>query len=1023
MFLSDGSLKRPVAMLCLIIALTLLGLNSYRKIGLELMPKTDVPYITVTTIYPGASSTDIETDVAKKIEDEVMTIEGLKHVTSICMENVAVTLLEFNMDVNVDVAATDVREKIDLILSDFPSDVEKPVIQKLDINATPILNLALTGEMPLEDIYDYADNNLRNILGTITGVANVELIGGAPKEVHILLDKTLLEEANLTSLSVVNTIRNALGSIPSGRITEGKSEFSVKFNADYSTLEDIGNIRVSGRNNTYLFLKDIAKIYMGTEELRQKAYINGKPAIALKVVKKADANTVSVVDSINSQMDEINQNLPGGMKLIWFSDQADFVRQSVNNTIRNIFSGILLTAAILFLFLFNPRSTLIIAVTMPLTVIISLFFVYMLGFSMNVVTLLAAGLSTGVLVTNSIVVIENILSHLKKTGNSEEAARKGTGEVAVAVMASAGTNIMVLFPIAMMGGIVGMIFTPFAVTLLIVNVISLFISFTLTPILAKFLLKKENTKTKLHEMEEKVDKTLNKVISVFMSWIKPYLKTKSGCLKILLSALIIFIFSIFMLSKSGSDFMTEMDMGEVMVTMEFPATQNLETTIERTREIENIVKGMDGVTNILATIGKIDGMLGQSSEGVYISQLLIKLVPLKDRNFKVYEILEPMRNKLSQVTDCIVGVTIPSVMGGQMVPVEIDIIGPELEELDIIGEKLKAIATAMPEFKDPDISSKAGKTEIQLTPVRTIIDDIGLPASSVGLIMRANLEGIVASTFKSGDRSYDIRVKMDNSHNAQSLRELTIPTQTGQSVLMENIADFEETVPPIKILRKNKNRIVRLYSNLGEGTSLGEAVPKLISEVEKQKILPPGYSLYVGGQNEMLEESVGEFAEAALLAIILTFLTLAAILESFIKPIYIMLTLPLSLIGIVLALVVTGTSINIFILLGAVMLIGIVVNNAVLIFERLHVLQMEGMSPGEAMIEAIHDEFRPVIMITLAAVFGMLPLALASGMGSELTSGIGITSVGGIIVSSLLTLIVIPAFFELFTKKEKNGKN
>ncbi|MBX7257513.1 MAG: efflux RND transporter permease subunit, partial [Candidatus Hydrogenedentes bacterium] len=501
MFLSNASVRRPVAMGSLIIGLTLLGLNAYRKVGLEFMPKIDIPYITVVTIYPGASPSEIETDVAKRIEDAVVSIDGLKHVTSTCMEDHAQTLLEFQLNVDVDTAANDVREKLDLILNDFPEGVEKPKVLKYDINAKPIINLALKGSVPIDDLYDYADNALRDRLSVLSGVAEVQLIGGAEREVHLLLDRQKLAERGLTSADVVQTVAQNVRTIPSGRVRENGTEFAVKFDAEYKSIDAINALELSFKEGSRVYLRDVGKAELASAELRQAALIDGEPCIGMRVVKKADANAVQVVNRVKAAMNSIQSELPGGMELVWISDDGDFIESSVDSAISSIWQGVLLTAAILFLFLYNVRTTIIVAITMPLTVIIGIFFIQSFGYTLNTSTLLSLGLSVGILVTNSIIVLEAIAKRFAEGMSAKEAARVGASEVAVAVIASAGTNIVVLFPIITMGSLVGRFFAPFALTMVVVTFVSLFISFTLTPILCAVLLKRSERKGILAHIE------------------------------------------------------------------------------------------------------------------------------------------------------------------------------------------------------------------------------------------------------------------------------------------------------------------------------------------------------------------------------------------------------------------------------------------------------------------------------------------------------------------------------------------
>ena len=543
-------------MSCLIIGLSLLGFNAYRKMGLELMPKVDIPYITVTTVYPGASPEQIETDVAKRIEDQVVTIDGLKHVSSSCMENVCQTMLEFNLGVDVDIAATDVREKLDLIKADFPEDVEDPKILKFDINAQPIIYLALTGELPLDELYDYANNELRDRLTVISGVADAELIGGNIRQVHIVLDRDKLAAKGLSSLNVIKAVREGIKLIPSGRIQEKGTEYDVKVDADYYNIADIESLQITGENGQRCYVRDIGKVEMSTKEVRQKAFIDGKPAIYIKIIKKAESNAVKVVDAVRAAVDKLNKELPGGMNLVWFNDDGIFIKASVESTWSDIWQGIALTALILFFFLYNIRSTFVIAVTMPLTIVIGLFFMQFLGYTLNMSTLLAIGLSVGILVTNSIIVMEAIVDRLNKTKDPKEAARLGTAEVLIAVAASAGTNVVVLFPIAMMGSRIGLFMKPLALTMLIMNIVSLFISFTLTPLLCSIILKpaQPEKKTILTRMENGFNRFLNAIIEAYRRLLTFNEQHRLVAIVIVLVTIAIFVHSLKLAKKVGFGF-------------------------------------------------------------------------------------------------------------------------------------------------------------------------------------------------------------------------------------------------------------------------------------------------------------------------------------------------------------------------------------------------------------------------------------------------------------------------------------
>ena len=1023
MILSDASVRRPIAMGCLIIGLALLGFNAFRKMGLELMPKMDAPYVTIVTIYPGASPEELETDVAKRIEDAVVSIDGLKHVSSICMENACQTLLEFQMGVDVDIAATDVREKVDLIRADFPQDVEDPIIQKFDVNATPIVNLALTGDAPLDELYDYADNRLSDRITVISGVAEVQLIGGAEREVHVELDRDKLAARSLSSMNVVSAIQNAVRTIPSGRVRDERSEYSVKFDADYDRVVDLADLEVANEEGRRCHVRDVGHVTMATEELRQMATIDGRPCIAIKVVKKADANAVRVANAVREAMAKLEAELPGGMELVWVDDDGRFIEANNRSAWINVFQGILLTAAILFLFLYNLRSLFVVAVTMPLTIVIGLFFMQMVGYTLNASTLIAIGMSVGILVTNSIVVLEAIVKRLDATGDPKEASRLGAKEAFIAVLASAGTNVVVLFPLATMSSKVGMFIGPLAMTMFIMTVVSLFISFTLTPLLCSLVLKPrtEGSRSPLALMERGWNWGFDRVVGAYRRLLQFNERHRWAAVLVIVAIVGIFTHSLRLAGTLGSSAFAESDMGRVYLRLEFPTRYNLQETTRRVKQAEARIADLPELKHVLTTVGKVEAILGQSSEGVYLAQILMKFSERDERELLIRELMEMVRSRMEGYPDAIVGVSQPSMIGGQSNPVELEIAGNDLKTLDALALATLGFAREMPGFLDPDTTVRPGKPEIRIEPRRAVLSDLRAPAVGLGMALRANLEGIEAGTYQENARNYDIVVKFAEEPGKDQIDEFLFPGADGHPVLLASFSEVAEGEMPIQIVRKDKRRISKLTSQLADDLPLGTAVSKISREIDEKGNLPPGYEYKFGGMAEFMKEGQAGLAEAGVIAIVLMVLTLAAILESFRQPALILMTLPLALIGTTWALALGGESFSIFVIMGIVMMVGIVVNNAILIMDQFNVHVREGIPRHKAMITAACERFRPIVMITLAAVLGMLPLALGQGIGAEMRNGVGIASAGGILVSGVLTLLVVPILYDLFTRKGKQA--
>ncbi len=1023
MFLSNASVRRPVAVSALVIAMVLLGFNAYRKLGVENMPSIDVPYITITTVAPGFTPREIETDIAKKIEDVVSSVDGLKHITSSCMENVCQTFLEFHLDVDVDIAATDVREQLGLIKEELPAEAEDPQVVKFDINAQPVINLGLTGDLSLDELYDYADNTLSDRISIISGVARIEIIGGAEREVHVLLNRDVLAARGLTTADVVQALRDGIKKVPSGTIQEGGTEFSVIFDAEMDAIDEIGGVEVATERGIRCYLRDLAKIRMDTEERRQAAFIDRQPGIAIRIIKRADANAVQLVRNVRSVFDELSRNLPGGMRLRWISDIGVFIESSVDAGLDTIVYGVLLTACVLFLFLYNVRSTFVVAMTMPATVIISFYFLQLLDYTLNMSTLLALALSVGILVTNSIVVLESIVRHISEGRTVKDAARSGTGRTAVAVLASASTNIVVLFPIAMMKSRIGLFFAPFALTMLTATAVSLFISFTLTPILSSQLLKPVDTRAS-KSILQKLESLWNRMFDVISTGYERLLrfleKRRLAALGVVVLAVFLLIHAVSLVPRIGFSFVPDFDQGEVFVKMEFPTRYSLENTTKRVTEIEHLLdEQLPHVEHLFTTIGKVQGIIGQSSEGVYLAQTLIKFSEKTARTETIHELLTRCRTLLKGVPDAIIIVNISSTIGGQEAPVQLEIAGESIERLDSYALR---IADAMEEIEglsDIDTTVRSGKPEIRIFPDRSVLSDLHIPPVGFGMTLRGNLEGIEAASYKKGDRTYDIRVKHEDRDGAAQVNAYLFPGAPGKPVSLESFADIHESRSPVQITRKDKRRISKVFANIVGGMPLGTAVGLITERIDEAVSFPSGYDYTFTGQYEVMQEGNDAFVEAALLSVLLTYLLIAAIMESFVMPLIILTTVPLGLIGMLWGLYGSGESLSVFAILGGVMLIGIVVNNAILIMSDLIHRQEAGEATHSAMIHAAKDQLRPIIMITFAAILGMLPLALGRDIGSEVRIGIGWASIGGIAVSALLSLVIVPVLYDLLTRKNK----
>ena len=1012
-------------MSCLLIALIVLGFNSYRKMSLEDMPAVDLPYVTVITQWVGASPEDIEKDITKPIEDAVSGIDGLKHINGSNLENVSQVILEFEMGVDVDFASQDVREKLDAVLSELPEDAERPVIQKIDINASPVVNLFLSGEVPVDDLYDYADNKISDSFGSVRGVAEVQVYGGNEREVWVELNRDRLAASGLTTYDVVGALKTGVLSLPGGRIREKGSEISVRFDAEYKHVEDVANLEVANRNGSRILLRDVGSVRFATEEVRQRAILDGKPGVVIKIVKKSEGNVVTVVKESRKRFEEIRKALPGGMALTWVSDDSEQIINSVDSAVSSVWQAILLCAFILFIFLVNIRTTVIVTITMPVTVVISLFFMQITGQSLNTVTLLAIGLSTGVLVSNSIVVLENVVKKFEEMENHWEAARIGTSEETVAVLASAGTNVIVMFPIAMMSSMVGKMLAPFAVTTLIVNAVSILVSFTLTPILCALLLqpasrRKENA---FNRFGKRWDVGFQAFANRYAAGLGRLVSNRLFCIVVTVGFVLLFLGTMkFGGSKLGFSFFEIDDTGRVFVRAEMPPYYNLDNTVRRLDEIQGRLMKLSDLDHVLSTAGKAEAMSGQANEGVYMGQIELFFKSKLERSWTISDRLQDIRSLLADEPDCMVSASVPGKMGGQSMQIDYTLSGPDLDVLESTATAIRDAGRKLPGVGQLDSTVRDPKPEVRVVPKRSVMSDLNLTPAILGSIVRANVDGIEAANFKRGDRTYDIRVKLAESQGKDQIRQFLLPGRDGKPISLETVADVVDDHSMLQVFRVDKRRSVKILGDITPGATMSGVADALRNEAESKHLLPPDYTFVPSGMNEMMNEAIADFGEAILLGGFLTILLLSAILESWSRPGIVLLTLPMGLIGVILSLVLTHLAISILVLLGVLMLIGVVVNAAILIVDRMAQFMAAGKTKREALIEAVADEFRPVLMVVLASGLGMLPIAISAGIGSENRMGIGVASVGGILVAGLFTITVLPVIALLFTPKSEHKK-
>lgn len=1017
MFLSSLSVRRPVFTTMLVLAFVVLGIFGYLRLAVELMPNIDFPFVTITTIYPGAGPEEVESQITKKIEDAVSTIADIDLMESISRESVSFVIIRFVLERNSDDAANDVRAKVDAILNDLPDGTEKPRVEKFEIGARPIISLSVSSPRGVNQTYALADKTIRDRLSQVSGVATVEIIGGQRREIQVAVDRHKLDYYGLPIHVVTQAIATENVNVPEGRIIEPDQEYTIRTLGEFSNVEEIGCVRVPLSSGGFISLKDIAIVRDTYEETRSRARFNGQEAVQIDIVKRAGANTIETANGIYRAVEELRRELPSDFVIEYAQDDSNFIRDAVKDVQQNIIIGILLTSLLLYLFLRNGRVTFIAAIVMPSAILSAFLLMQASGFTLNILTLMALGISVGILVTNSIVVIENIVRHLQMGKQPPEAATVGTNEVALAVMASVMTNVVVFVPIAFMRGIVGRFFLQFGMTVVFATIFSLVISFTLTPMLSAVILRRirkpsdesegngssrEEVNVRPHMMERAMTNLAGTYRGV-LEW-----SLKRGFNRALLFVLTVFMFAfgIMLMGISGGEFMPRIDEGFVSVALELPAGTPLKITEKVITEVEGILAGQPEVASVLSTIGGAD-------RGIHEAMIQAKLVDRSERERSAYEISNRLRPKLAGIPGADVSVAGEEREGGTSADLEIEVMGDEQGPLKRLADQVLDIVASTPGLVDVESSWEVGGEELVFTPDREEIARRGLSTGGVAALLRNSFEGDDGSVYREAGEEYSIRVQFDDPdrQDARVLREIRLAagpvlvplTQLGRVQVQRGEAE---------ILRRERQRRITVSANIGEGT-LSEVVREIRDQTDALNV-PPGYRIKFAGIYEFQQESFASIFEALILAIILTYVVLAMILESFIHPLTVMITLPLGLIGSAMGLFFGGQTINIMSLMAMVMLVGIVVNNAILLLDYVGQLRRRGVGLKEAIIEACPVRLRPVIMTNLAIAVGMVPQALGTGAGYEFRAAMALVTMGGVLISAVFTLVIIPSLYFSF---------
>ncbi|MGB8317196.1 MAG: efflux RND transporter permease subunit [Ignavibacteriaceae bacterium] len=1020
MFLAKVSINRPVMTTMGILVFLIFGLLAYFTLNLNLQPDVEIPYVTVSTVYPGAGPKEIEVLISKKIEEAVSTISQIERVESYSLDGLSIVIIEFKMKKNVNVANQEVKDKVDEIINDLPDDAELPIVQKVDLKSFPVVDVVLSGNLDPRELYEIADKTLKDRFSQIEGVAKVDITGGQEREIRVVLDNKVAFENNISLPQLLGILKAYNMDIPGGYFKIRDQEYTVRLKGEYADVATMKNMQIPTPFGPKK-LQQFAQVLDAGKDIRQRAvYFDNitkekdENVVRMGIVKSAEGNVVKVADGIRAALPDIQASLPQGTNLEIVNDESDFVKSSVNDTMSNVYLGVLFTAIVLLIFLHDLRSTIIVALSMPTSIISTFFLLKAFGLSLNMMTLMGLSVSVGVLVANSIVVIENIFRYKSLGKKNKEAAFKGTSEVTVAVLASTLTNLVVFLPIANMSSLVGQWLKELALAAVFATIFSLIMSFTLTPMLASLILPEvKKKKNKLAQWFERMEEKQTNMYKDMLGWV---LKKKKISLLTVVGTFAIFLVVMMTIGpKLGFEFMSPMDDGKIRVEVELPEGYNLDATAKVLDDIENRVQKHKEVTHILTDLGKVSDL----DIGTNMAAMNIQLVDVKQREIGLADMISVLVKELADVPNAKIKVDLGSHTGGPGAQIQFYLLGQDLDKLEELKNEIMAKIKDVPGLINLDQTSRAGKPEITVFPDREKVVEAGLTVSDLAFTLRSSGEGIESSKYREFGNEYDITVTLnDNSvRTPEDIGNITVISPIAGAMRLSQIADVKFTRGYTKILHRDKFTTISFTGSPAKGVPLGNVTSEIGNRLASINF-PPGYSIKWGGNVQMMNDMVADMIFAFFLAVLLTYMLLAAILESFWQPVMIMLTVVLAMIGVILSLYITNIAFSITSLMAIIMLIGIVVNNAILILDYTNQLRRErGYLPKDALMEACPTKLKPQIMATTAIILGMLPLALGIGdAGKEMRIPLGVVAIGGLIVSTILTLFVIPAFYYLVSK-------
>ncbi|EQC2893972.1 efflux RND transporter permease subunit [Acinetobacter baumannii] len=1013
MWFTRISVKYPVFTIMMMLSLMVLGLASWKRMTVEEFPNIDFPFVVVTTQYAGASPEAVESDITKKLEDQINTISGIKQITSRSSEGLSMVIAEFNLDTSSAIAAQDVRDKIAPVIAQFRDEIDTPIVQRYDPSSSPIMSVVFeSNSMSLAQLSSYVDKKIVPQLKTVSGVGNVNLLGDAKRQIRIKVHPEQLQSYGIGIDQVINTLKNENIEVPAGTLQQKNSELVVQIQSKVIHPLGFGDLVIANKNGSPIFLKQVATVEDTQAELQSSAFYNGRTAVSVDILKSSDANVIQVVDKTYQTLEKLKAQMPAALNYKVVADSSKGIRASIKDVVRTIIEGAVLAVLIVLLFLGSFRSTVITGLTLPITLLGTLTFIWAFGFSINMMTLLALSLSIGLLIDDAIVVRENIVRHTELGKDHVTAALDGTKEIGLAVLATTLTIVAVFLPVAFMGGLIGRFFYQFGVTVSTAVLISMFISFTLDPMLSA------HWKDPVKKKESRLQRFFNYISNLLDGLTHIYEKLLKLALRFRFITVIIAIVSLVValgLSKMiGTEFVPTPDKGEIRIQFETPVDSSLEYTQAKLHQVDQIIRQFP---DVVSTYGVVNS---EVDSGKNHAGLGVTLKPKQERSADLTTLNNVFRDRLQSVAGIrvtSVAAAQDSVSGGQK-PIMISIKGSDLNELQKISDRFMAEMEKIDGVVDLESSLKEPKPTLGVHINRVLASDLGLSVSQIANAIRPLIAGDNVTTWEDRDgETYDVNIRLNENKRVlpQDVQNLYLNSNktnaNGQNILvpLSAVATTQEKLGASQINRRDLEREVLIEANTS-GRPSGD-IGQDIDKMQKAFKLPAGYTFDTQGANADMAESAGYALTAITLSIVFIYIVLGSQFNSFIHPAAIMASLPLSLIGVFLALFLFRSTLNLFSIIGIIMLMGLVTKNAILLIDFIKKAMEDGISRYDAILQAGKTRLRPILMTTSAMVMGMVPLALGLGEGGEQSAPMAHAVIGGVITSTLLTLVVVPVIF------------